>query len=64
MRIAFCGAQNTGKTTLIKDFLVCWPQYKTLNKSYRDVILEKGLNHSSDTTQKHNKLFAIGCLTI
>jgi predicted ATPase len=56
MRIAFCGAQNTGKTTLIKDFLVCWPQYKTLNKSYRDVILEKGLNHSSDTTQETQQI--------
>jgi len=56
MRIAFCGAQNTGKTTLIKDFLVCWPQYKTLNKSYRDVILEKGLTHSSATTQETQQI--------
>jgi hypothetical protein len=56
MRIAFCGAQNTGKTTLIKDFLVCWPQYKTLNKSYRDVISEKGLTHSSATTQETQQI--------
>mgnify|MGYP003345745213 CR=1 FL=1 len=56
MRIAFCGAQNTGKTTLIRDFLVCWPQYKTLSKSYRDVICEKGLTHSSATTQETQQI--------
>lgn len=56
MRIAFCGAQNTGKTTLLRDFLTCWPQYKTLDKSYRDVIKENGLTHSSHTTQQTQKL--------
>ena len=56
MRIAFSGAQNTGKTTLIRDFLTCWPQYKTLDKSYRDVIKENGLTHSSNTTQETQKL--------
>ena len=56
MRIAFCGAQNTGKTTLIKDFLVCWPQYKTLNKTYRDIIAEKKLTHSSATTQETQRV--------
>ena len=56
MRIAFSGAQNTGKTTLIRDFLTCWPQYKTLDKSYRDVIKENGLTHSSKTTQETQKL--------
>ena len=56
MRIAFCGAQNTGKTTLLRDFITCWPQYKTLNKNYRDVILEKGLKHSSATTQETQQI--------
>jgi len=56
MRIAFSGAQNTGKTTLIRDFLTCWPQYKTLDKSYRDVIKENGLTHSSNTTQETQRL--------
>lgn len=56
MRIAVCGAQNTGKTTLLNDFLVCWPQYKTLNKNYRDIIAENQLTHSSATTQKTQQI--------
>ena len=50
MRIAFSGAQNTGKSTLVKDFLTVWPQYKTLDTTYRQIIKEKGLTHSSKTT--------------
>lgn len=50
MRIAISGAQNTGKTTLVKAILEKWPMYKTPSKSYRDVIIEKGLTHSSKTT--------------
>lgn len=56
MRIAFSGAQGTGKTTLLRDFLTCWPQYKTLNKSYRDIIKEKGLTHSSNTTEETQRV--------
>lgn len=56
MRIAFSGAQNTGKTTLLKDFLTCWPQYKTLDKSYRDVIKENNFTHSSKTTQETQRV--------
>ena len=56
MRIAFSGAQNTGKSTLVKDFLTVWPQYKTLDKSYRDVIKENKLTHSSNTTQEAQRL--------
>jgi predicted ATPase len=50
MRIAFSGTANTGKTTLIKNFLAVWPQYCTTLKSYRDIIKEKNLSHSSTTT--------------
>lgn len=50
MRIAFSGTANTGKTTLIKNFLAVWPQYSTPEKSYRDLIKEKNLSHSSSTT--------------
>jgi len=56
MRIAFSGAQNTGKTTLLKDFVSCWPQYKTLDKSYRDVIKENNFTHSSKTTQETQRV--------
>lgn len=50
MRIAFSGTANTGKTTLIKNFLALWPQYTTPEKTYRDIIKEKKLEHSSSTT--------------
>ncbi len=50
MRIAFSGTANTGKSTLVKNFLTVWPQYSTPSKTYRDVITEKGHTHSSKTT--------------
>jgi len=50
MRIAFSGTANTGKTTLIKNFLAVWNQYSTPEKTYRDIIKEKDLVHSSATT--------------
>ena len=56
MRIAISGAQNTGKSTLIKSFLYTWKNYKTSDKTYRDIIKEKNLDHSSKTTAKNQKL--------
>lgn len=50
MRISFSGAANTGKTTLIKNFLSVWPQYTTPEKTYRSLLEEKDLKHSSSTT--------------
>ena len=50
MRIAFSGTANTGKTTLLKNFLAVWSQYSTPEKTYRDVIKAKNLPHSSLTT--------------
>lgn len=50
MRIAFSGTANTGKTTLIKNFLGVWSSYKTTDKTYRDVLVEQDLQHSSTTT--------------
>jgi len=47
MRIAFSGAANTGKSTLLKSFLYTWKNYNTPEKTYRDVIKEKKLSHSS-----------------
>lgn len=51
MRIAISGTACQGKSTLIKDFLEKWPNYKTLDKSYRDVITDQGLEHSSSTNK-------------
>ena len=50
MRIAVSGTANTGKSTLVKNILAVWPNYKTPSKTYRDVIKEKNLPHSSNTS--------------
>lgn len=50
MRIAISGTANTGKTTLLKNFLAVWPKYTTPEKTYRDIIVEKNLSHSSKTS--------------
>lgn len=52
MRIAISGTAGQGKTTVIKDFLAVWNMYSTPAKSYRDIIVEKNLQHSSNTTQE------------
>jgi predicted ATPase len=50
MRISISGTANTGKSTLVKNFLAVWPTYSTPDKTYRDVIKEKNLTHSSNTS--------------
>ena len=59
MKIAFAGAHNTGKSTLIKSFLQKWQMYKTPSKTYRDIIKEKDLKHSSNTTAETQLLIFI-----
>lgn len=56
MRIAVSGTANTGKTTFINDFIKRWPAYSTPEKTYRDIITEKNLVHSSKTTKESQKL--------
>ena len=50
MRIAFSGTANSGKTTLLKSFLYTWSNFITPEKTYRDMLIEKELDHSSSTT--------------
>jgi predicted ATPase len=52
MRIAFSGTANVGKTTLLKSFLNKWPMYNTPSKTYREVITENNLSHSSNTSDE------------
>ena len=52
MRIAISGTACQGKTTLITDFLEQWPSYTTPKKTYRDIIIENDLDHSSKTNKK------------
>jgi len=55
MRIAISGTACQGKTTLIRDFLDQWPSYTTPEKTYRDIIKENNLDHSSKTNKKTQK---------
>lgn len=55
MRISFSGTANTGKSTLVKDFLTVWPMYKTPTKTYRDVIVENNIPHSKEVTKAGQK---------
>jgi len=55
MRIAICGTANVGKSTLIQDFLNEWDMYGREVKTYRDVLNEKGLPHSKQTTKESQK---------
>lgn len=50
MRIAFSGTANSGKSTMVKSFLHTWTNYDSPKKTYRDMLEEKGLEHSSKTT--------------
>jgi len=50
MRIAFSGTGNSGKTTLLKSFLYSWNNYKTPEKTYREMLEEEKLPHSSKLT--------------
>ena len=50
MRAAIIGTSNTGKSTLVKAFLKKWSMYKTTAKTYRDILTENNLKHSSNTT--------------
>lgn len=50
MRISISGSANSGKSTLVKAFLNKWPMYNTPPKTYRDVLKENNLSHSSNTS--------------
>ena len=48
MRIAFSGTGNSGKSETIKSFLYTWKQYKQPEKTYRDILEEEKLDHSTN----------------
>ena len=43
LKVAFSGSHSVGKSTLIKSFMEKWPMFKSPQKTYRDIIKEKGL---------------------
>lgn len=52
MRIAVSGAACTGKSTLINAFKKRWPMFSSPSKTYRDIIKEKNLSHSSNSNEE------------
>lgn len=66
MRIAISGPANSGKTTLIKEFIKTWPNYISPVTSYRDILKEKQLEHSKNTNEETQEVilnFMISQLT-
>lgn len=56
MKIAISGTSCTGKTTYIKDFLKKWPMYATSTSTYREILKEKKLSHSSEGTEESQRI--------
>lgn len=52
MRLAICGTSGQGKSTLVKAFLQRWNTFQTPKKTYRDIIVENGLEHSTSTNDE------------
>jgi hypothetical protein len=55
MRVALIGAHNTGKSTLVENFIKQWPMYKRPEKTYRDIIKEKNLNINKEGNKESQK---------
>jgi len=54
--ISVSGTQGVGKTTFINDFLAAYPMYKTPERTYRDIIKEKGLSINKETSMRSQKI--------
>jgi predicted ATPase len=52
MKISISGTSCTGKSTLLEAMLRRWPMYITPTMTYRDVIKEHKLSHSSVTNEE------------
>jgi adenylate kinase family enzyme len=50
VKIVCIGAQNTGKSTFIADFIAKYPSFSTPTESYRDMIRAKGLTINQEGT--------------
>lgn len=52
MRISISGPQNSGKTSLLRQFINTFKMYKTPAETYRDKLKAEGMNHSSKTCEE------------
>lgn len=55
-KVAISGTACQGKTTLINDMLARWPNFSTPEKSYRDVIKDKGLTINQEGNEANQKV--------
>lgn len=55
MRIAIIGAQGSGKTHLIQEFLSKWSMYKTPEKTYRDIIKSRNIKINKEGDEESQK---------
>lgn len=55
-KIAVCGTACQGKSTLIQDMIKRWPKLTTPEKTYRDVIKERGLVINKDGNAESQKI--------
>lgn len=55
MRIALIGSHNTGKSTLIENFIKQWPMYKRPEKTYRDIIKEQNIKLNKQGDKESQK---------
>lgn len=56
MRIAVTGAQATGKSTFIKDFIQHFPMYRASKTNYRELIENKGLTLNQRGSQQSQEI--------
>ena len=54
--ISVSGTQCIGKSTFIEDFKANWPMYRSLDKTYRDVIKENNLDINQNTTKESQRI--------
>ena len=56
MRIAVSGTHFMGKSTLIEDMILQWPQLSKPERTYRDLVKEKNLPVNKDGTKESQGL--------
>ena len=55
-KIGIIGTQCVGKSTLIEDMMLQWPQLSRPDKTYRDLIKEKNLPINKNGTKESQGL--------
>ena len=61
MKIAVCGTSCVGKSTYIENFCKKWTTFSSPRTSYRDIIKQNNLNHSSNGDEESQKTI-LNCL--